>query len=502
MIAPINQNRDSHLRASFQKTWGYVRHELLYVLWAIMEAALITPIALSFMPWASAWPSGLVAFWLTLLALIPLNLARFMTYLRIPLSWQRVVMNVSVFLIILIAIRTLIYDLTSIFDLSWIAEFLRNISETDNALWQRDVSVFVLVGFTWWRGLLLVTREPDIVRLGSRIRSGALYIAPFAILAAYVNLKWSIVPYLLLFFAVGLTAVSLTRTEQIEREQQAQVTSMTFRWFITVALVSIFVVVLAGFLAFSVEGTSFSEVGWLMLFWLPIRFGGSVVAMTIVYLSTPFLNVLEAFWQWVIVFWRTAYLHLFTTAPAAEESDFRPPPNEWLIKQLSKPTGEALLNWRMVLLVCLVVLVILTVFALGRMYQRQRLVTGSHRFSRSIGGEVTDLAAREKAGWGQQILQRLGLLRHLRTAASIRRIYYQMEQAAAAAGYPRDESVTPYEYLPSLQQVWPENTADSQHITDAFVRIRYGEYPETDEEFIAIKQAWRRLELTRPQESV
>ena len=82
--------------------------------------------------------------------------------------------------------------------------------------------------------------------------------------------------------------------------------------------------------------------------------------------------------------------------------------------------------------------------------------------------------------------------------ASIRRIYRLMCRAAAAAGYPRLEAETPNEYLPTLSQVWPENAAEARLITDAFIRVRYGELPETAEELEAIRAAWRRLETTEP----
>ena len=73
-----------------------------------------------------------------------------------------------------------------------------------------------------------------------------------------------------------------------------------------------------------------------------------------------------------------------------------------------------------------------------------------------------------------------------------------MCRAAAAAGYPRLEAETPYEYLPTLGQVWPDNAAEARLITDAFIRVRYGELPETAEELEAIRAAWRRLEATEP----
>ncbi len=50
------------------QVWGVAKQELLYLCWALMEIALLTPIALIFMGWARFWPPGQVALWLLLLA--------------------------------------------------------------------------------------------------------------------------------------------------------------------------------------------------------------------------------------------------------------------------------------------------------------------------------------------------------------------------------------------------------------------------------------------------
>ncbi|MCA9933582.1 MAG: DUF4129 domain-containing protein [Ardenticatenaceae bacterium] len=495
-----NYDRTAHLRATFREAWGYTRHELLYIAWALMEVMLLTPIALAFMPWASAWPVVQVTFWLFLLILVPFNLARMMTFLHFTLEQQRRVMLLGTFLAIFIAIRTLLYDTTSLFDLSWFVTFFRNVTESNNGLWQRDVMVFILVGFTWWRGMTLVTREPDVIRLGLRLRTGALIFAPFAILmSAISDLGWQVVSFLLLYFAAALTAVALTRAEQIEREQRALVTSMTPRWMTIVTVTSLLVVAIAGFAAFFIKDFRPSEIGWLVLLWVPLSQGGSAVLFTIFYLINPLLNVLEAFLQWLVAFWNAAYLFLFETAPPVEESDFRPAQDPEMLKQLTQPAREAVVNWRVVLLIVLVLLVITAVYLMGRLYQRNRLrLADRDSFADSQGGRVEHIRPDEQLGWGQRLLQRLGLLRNLRMAASIRRIYGQMCAAAAVRGFPRSDAQTPYEYLRTLHDVWPNNQTDARLITHAFVRIRYGEFPETDEELAQIQQAWSRLERMTP----
>ena len=86
--------------------------------------------------------------------------------------------------------------------------------------------------------------------------------------------------------------------------------------------------------------------------------------------------------------------------------------------------------------------------------------------------------------------------RNWRTAVSIIKIYQQMIRIGSEFGRPRDASETPYEYLKTLFELWLERQGEVQLITRAYVKVRYGEFPETREEFEAIKAAWERVQQT------
>ena len=81
----------------------------------------------------------------------------------------------------------------------------------------------------------------------------------------------------------------------------------------------------------------------------------------------------------------------------------------------------------------------------------------------------------------------------------IRRIYRDMCSMAGNSGYPRLESETPFEYLQTLRGAWPANTVETRLITEAYNRVRYGELPETQEEFDEIEEAWERLSHILPE---
>jgi hypothetical protein len=137
--------------------------------------------------------------------------------------------------------------------------------------------------------------------------------------------------------------------------------------------------------------------------------------------------------------------------------------------------------------------VLLVSLVLGRLFREASFAARNSEMINRSGHQPAD-----ELNFGQRLLQRLGLLRNWRTAASIRRIYQQMLETAADIGYPRSESETPFEFLPTLAEIWPDNTADSQLITQAFVKIRYGELPETEAELAAINAAWDHLRDAAP----
>jgi hypothetical protein len=90
-------------------------------------------------------------------------------------------------------------------------------------------------------------------------------------------------------------------------------------------------------------------------------------------------------------------------------------------------------------------------------------------------------------------IQQLRYGRRWLAAARIRRIYVQLMKMCEDLGFPRPLSQTPHEFLPTLERYLPTHIDDLVRITDAYVRIRYGEFPEHREDIAAFAAAWRRI---------
>lgn len=475
--------------------WALIQRELIYLGWAVMECALLTPFSMAVMRWARYWPPNWVFVWLLVLMLLPFTLARLFAALKMPGSRQQWWMGFALIVVILQAISVLIYNGRAFYDFSWLPTFYENLAQTNNLLWLRDLSLFALVVLAWWRGLRLSQRTFTVKSIGLRLRLGGLLAAPVIIWLGAQRLVWNPAPYLLLFFLTALSVLALIRAEEIERDRSGLSASLGPEWLAMIFAASFLCVFTAASLTIIVSGQSAVLIsGWLAPLWLALSFGFTVVTTTFTYVAFPALVGLGDVIMWLSgILAALMRVNLFggISAPTRE-----PLPGELATPAppVDIPALFVLNNGLKVLIILLMILlVVLVTFALTRLYGQTAVADAEgHRLKK----EDTDNL--NKPGLGQRLLSRLGLLRQWRLAASIRRIYQEMVKSAAAVGYPRLEAETPYEYLHTLAKTWPDHQEETRLLTEAFVKIRYGELPETKEELDAIIAAWERLEKARP----
>ncbi|MCI0393311.1 MAG: DUF4129 domain-containing protein [Chloroflexi bacterium] len=481
----------SYLSAS----WNFLRHELLYVSWASMEVALLTPVALAFMPWARLWSPAQVAAWLLLLMLLPFNLSRLMSLIKLPVDRQQIVMVGALLFTVVISLRSLLYETTSIFDLSWLGDFYGHLALRGDPFWVRDVTIFVFVCLAWWRGLSLIGRHVDVGDVGLRFRVLALLSAPLIAGVAGLQLPWPVTPFIFFFFLVSLVAIALTRVEQLELERSGLSFPLRPAWLLAVVGAAVAVILASGVLTSLASGQSIvALVGWISPIWLAMRFTLYSAFAVISYLSTPLIIVLSWLVQLLINLLGPPLREaLENLQPPATQQPFPLPEGE--TGEIISPTLAA--PTQAVRVLGMLFIVLLVSLALNRLFRRARRLAGLD--SEQVKPEI-DLDGLGPQGLVQRLLNRLGLWQRWRAAASIRRIYRAMCALAEDGGYPRATTETPTEYLAALAQAWPEHTAESRLITAAYNRVRYGEIPETAEELAGIAAAWKQLSQIRPSE--
>jgi hypothetical protein len=455
-----------------------------------MDIAVLAPIALVIMRWARFWNTSELTLWLLLLILLPFNLVRLLSALGLPQKRQWRILFVALVLVLLVSWRGLLYAPRPILDFRWVGEFIGHLGDLRNPQWARDLAVFLFVMVAWWRGLRLAQMTPNIHQIGFRLRAAVLILAPLALILYATGRLWAATPYVLLYFLAGLTAVALIRAEQIERERSGFAASLTPRWVVTIFLTSLLVVMTAGLIAAIISGDAITLLsGRLAPIWTAFLATFAISLSTVIFLLTPVISVII----WLLtriadvisrIFGSSTFelganglgdlsnLQFFDGLVRGEGFNFTVPPT---------------LSRTLVIGLMLGVAAVITFF-LTRLFRQPPAATRSKTASHRPG-----MMAEPSSGLGERILERLGLMRRWRTAASIRRIYSDMCHVAAEAGYARGMAQTPYEYLTTLSEAWPNNQPESRLITEAYIRVRYGEIPETEAELQTIKNAWQQL---------
>lgn len=114
--------------------------------------------------------------------------------------------------------------------------------------------------------------------------------------------------------------------------------------------------------------------------------------------------------------------------------------------------------------------------------------------SESLGSTFSELLKAFLRGGtrsGLEALSQLIPLSRVIAAARIRQIYRQLLRESARLGKAREQAETPLEFLSELQVVFPDCHEELMLITRSYLRVRYGEYPESRHEIEAVEQAWK-----------
>lgn len=95
---------------------------------------------------------------------------------------------------------------------------------------------------------------------------------------------------------------------------------------------------------------------------------------------------------------------------------------------------------------------------------------------------------------GDWLAGRLQGRQRVQAAARIRHIYGDLLDLCAALDIPRPDSQTPLEFQKTILSIMPAIQRELSTITNAYLKVRYGELPETREEVLAVETAWEQVQ--------
>jgi hypothetical protein len=346
--------------------------------------------------------------------------------------------------------------------------------------WAGTLLAVVVAALAWWRGLHYGGQTPSSA---TARRSAGTAVLAFAAVAALATVTHPIAlaAPILAAAAAALVALALARQEESARGFGGTLVELGPTW---VGLLGVSVggvlLVAAGLTALLPLSTARVLAGAL---WPP----PPLVARAILAVVEVVFNIVFAIVLWLL------------TLLTGSGEPFAPRPEVLQELPLEPPgAGRLLSPWLLVavrlgiLAVVLLVLAVLVARALRRRLARPAAGSpAEHETLFSVGRLTGDLGAALRVAW-----QAVGVAARRwspRPAGGVRRLYAELLRLMAAQGRGRRPAQTPYEYRPVPEAALPDVAGEVRALTDAYVRVRYGErLPDAAQE-ARLEKGWRRI---------
>ena len=470
------------------------RQETLLLALAGMEICWFTPLflALSRRPWG--YPPYLVALVLWLVIWGMMRLARFLAERQIGFPLYELIVIGVVIVTSLLAIRLYVYWGVAWDDWSWLAATGRSLTNLIQGL-SDEVIVLGTMFFLWWRAISLSQQEYSFQSVSYEFRRDVLLLIFSILLLSYLTGS-EVNIFIAPFFFSSLLAIALARVEDKSRVSGGVERPFGPRWLGILMVTSLLVLGLGWLLShvYSVEGFH-TLLAWLdpLFVWL---------GYAIAWLLVQFLRFLGPLLEWLIN-------TLSRLLSSASLQGFDLGALEAL-RQAQREAGEYAgpPAWVMFLgrylcptLLIGAALLLIVIWLEHRRRWQRRMVEEDRQPLWEEAGASLEAGALLRQKWERlrelmEQAKRFGIGRRLYAAISVRYIYANVIRLAEQRGFPRPPARTPYEFLPTLARAFPGREADLAQVTEAYVRVHYGELPADREELEALRACWDRLRQT------
>jgi hypothetical protein len=393
----------------------------------------------------------------------------------------------------LLSTRLLLYPATGPADWGWFGNFFSALFNFHRGR-RPELALLLLNLLLWFRVASLTGRELSFFRVGLSFRLGLL----LALLGS--GLLNYFVPasrpngtvYLFAFFAFGLTAVALARMDE-KALQSAGSRGANLPWprfFQTLGAVGVVLAGAWGIAQVYTPAAIRTVLGWFSPLWNLIGLIASRVLFAIAWLLAPLL-------ERMIVFLRRMFemSGLFEDAPQQEALPTMPDP-----AQLTQFDVTGFLDEWAPVRYALVLAGLLAILAVIWLFFMRTPPRGSAEEAEEYGAEAPDLDANllqrglDKLKDWADLIRRYGLGTQLLAAISVQNIYANVGRLARGRGFPRAPSQPPDEYLAALRQAFPGCADEVRRITDAYMRVEYGDHPVADDELAQLRQDFQQVQ--------
>jgi hypothetical protein len=397
-------------------------------------------------------------------------------------------------LVALVASSTLVflnlnlYSRIFVLNPRWVGEFVRNIVGGPRS-WPLEFTALLIGFFAWFRGMRLHGRYLGVRTMMRQLQLGLFMVVVLAIASTKaqptpVNINGVIV----VFFATSLLALALTRLDETARTAAGVASRFGRKWVATlaVALLVIAVLALIGSQVLTVDTVRTVLRPVVLVIQVVLGAVAVLVGLLGQYVLFPLLlRLLSGLFG--------EGLELKALEGLQQEQPAELIQGERAQSLLTDPTFLNAL--RVVGLALLALILLWLVVRSFRRWRQMYTTAGGTREAASADGSLAgDVASYLRDRW-RRLREAADVRRmlRLRNAGSIRAIYTNMLTLMAVARRPRQLGQTPYEYEPIVTGSLPEQKAEVEAITDAYVRARYGERDIDPVEFERLRDAWQRV---------
>jgi hypothetical protein len=457
--------------------------ELLYLNLAAMEACVIYPWYLLLNALSEDMGRGVPLWGMCVLLWIPYLLAGVLNRGELAPDRKQALVAGLVILTALVTVRLHVYGDVPFGNLGWIAEFTERLFTAFSRL-PPDLVVMVLVFVGWWRGIVLSRKDYDTQQVGFHFRVGIVVFMAYFLVTIFGQ-RVNVVAVVLAYFFFGLMSIALARILEVGGIHKSSLGSK--QWVAVLIGSSLGNLVLALLVSFLFSRQMLQAfLGWTRPAWRTFARLVWYALGILLYLAFPLV-------EWVV-----ALVRQWRDKGVAVEQDLFGSPLTNPLEAVQMEEGPAWLPYcHTILMVLAVVGGLLLVARLIRRMAAERAERKELERESVWSGQdfADDLKNSLQQGW-EQVKAFLGQLgdRRRRSAASIRKLYASMVDLATEAGYPRHKAETPYEYRPTLYRAFAKGEEAVDAITEAYVRVHYGEVPGTRAEMSQLVQYWEQLQ--------
>jgi hypothetical protein len=467
--------------------------ELALIMIVLMEISWVTPWFRSLTPATYAVSPLQGVFVLLGIVLVGLWTVRLMDFIRLNTILRQTVTIGLLGLCVIVGLKTLLYLDQRIAVGEMFTRPLRSLMDWQTVI-PDEFIIVVTVLISWWRGISLAQERigPTVVR--DHFSVGIVMFFLFGFINTMITGETPGI-FIFIFLLCGLIGMSAARISVLGFLRGGSLSAFDRRWFGGVILASLVTVGLA-----ILFGDIFSK----YMQWIAILFLGlfGLLALLFWVVLTPILALL---------------IRMMNSRPGAspilqQMSDqiehFQEMMGEFA-QRMTELVGasriiDTVTRWmpgiKIFLLVSILLLIIagiLTWLIMQLWKERRRRRVNDDQQDLIRWNDIWNLfQAMIREQWKSLVnslatTTDLKRQARLRVAARVRQVYADLLELCEELGRSRLDSQTPLEYFPVLVELFPEHAEQVILITQGYLKVRYGELPETSQELTSVEEAWR-----------